>query len=448
MKSIVLVFLILTTTSLLAQTKVAMVKKLRGDVEVMTIGKTAKLLLNDWVEAGSVVKTGDKSFAQLVFIDKSTMNIVPNTEMKIEQFSGKDAGVIDLVKGQIKSTVTKDYLQMKQDRSKLFIKTQNAVMGVRGTEFDVITNGKSTVAVLHEGEIVFNRLDERGKLSSERLEQIVDAGVRLLPRDFSVMDSTRVMPTVPARLNPTQLEALQKADGSSDDRSPSNSKPDTSARSVVPAGLSGAIVSNNTEVLKSEVGQVIGAQDPGAAPASGAANAGSSADAEGYVKGNLVKPANGSFVHLASGTIIPPPPNAVLDSNTNTYLAGSETGSVGADGSFIPPKNVEITNDGKILVATTTATGTVVVKEVAPPSPVVSATNTTLTAMAMTGASPQPGSPMTGTTTPVPKTGDIPLPQPGLDTRFAPTGGIINVNDPTRQSTLIDTTIIVNPTGP
>lgn len=445
MKSIVVIFLILMTTSLFAQSKVAVVKLLRGEADVMTIGKTTKLKVDDWLEAGSVVKTAEKSFVRLVFIDKSTMNISANSEMKIEQFSGKDSGVIDLVKGQIKSTVTKDYLQMKQDKSKLFIKTQNAVMGVRGTEFDIITNGKSTVTVLHEGEIVFNRLDERGKISSERLEQIVDAGVRLLPKDFSVMDSTRIMPTVPARMNPSQLEALQKADGSSDDRSPSNSKPDTSVKSVVPEGLSGATVSNNSETLKSEVGQVTAAQDAGAtASASTDKPAASSADAEGYVKGNLIKPANGSFVHLASGTIIPPPPNAVLDSNTNTYIAGAETGTVGADGSFIPPKNVEITSDGKVLVAVTDSTGKVVVKEVPPPAPVVAATNTTLSAMTTTVV-PVSGTPMTGTTTTTATTSDIPLPQPGMDTRFAPTGGIINVNDPTRQSTLIDTTIIVNP---
>ena len=36
---------------------------------------------------------------------------VENSEMKIESFSGKDSGVIDLVKGKIRSQVTKDYLQ-------------------------------------------------------------------------------------------------------------------------------------------------------------------------------------------------------------------------------------------------------------------------------------------------------------------------------------------------
>jgi hypothetical protein len=436
MKSIIVIILFLSTTSLFAATKVAVVKIMRGEVDVLTLGKTTKLKVDDWVESGAVIKTGEKSFARLVFVDKSTMNISANSEMKIESFSGKDSGVIDLVKGRIKSQVTKDYLQIKQDKSKLFIKTQNAVMGVRGTEFDVITNGKNTITVLHEGEIVFNRLEDRGHVSSERLEQIVDAGVRLQPKDFSVMDSTRTMPTVPARLNPEQLDALQKSEGTStDERKPSNASPDHVTKSVVPEGLSGSTVSNNTATLKAEVGNMSGAPD--AAAAAPAAQSASSADPEGYVKGNLIKPANGSFVHLESGTIIPPPSNAVLDSNTNTYIASGDTGSVSSDGSFIPPKNVEITSDGKVMVAVTDSTGKVVVKEV-PPPPVV-----------LTVHAPNPLDTKvlaeSGPTGPAPKVLN-PEPPPYRPPVGQPTsGGIIGVNDPTRQSALIDTTIIVTP---
>jgi hypothetical protein len=443
MKSVIAIFLIVLSSSLYAQTKAAMVKMIRGEVDVLTLGKTTRLKINDWVESGAVIKTGDKSFARLVFIDKSTMNVSANSEMKIEAFTGKDSGVIDLVKGSIRSTVTKDYLQIKErDKSKLFIKTQNAVMGVRGTEFDISTNGITTATVLFEGEIAFNKLNDRGVISTRALEDIVDRGVMLAPQDFSVVQPDREMPTVPAKLNPQQYEALQKNPEFNTDRSPSNANPDSSAKSVVPEGLSGKIVTNDSATLKSEVGQVVsGSADAATDTAKPAASA-SSADPEGYVKGNLVKPANGSFLHMESGTIIPPDPNAVLDSNTNTYIAGSDSGTVAPDGSYIPPKNVEITSDGKILVATTDSTGAVVVKEVPPPSPVVVATATPIGSTPLAGSAPLPG--MTTTTT---KTaGDIPLPGPGsFDSRFTPTGGIINVNDPTRQSTLIPTTIIVNP---
>src|SRR5687767_5827091 len=80
--------------------KVAVASMLRGDVDLLILGKTIKLKKDDWVREGSVVKTADKSFVKLVFIDKSQMNIGPNSEMKIAKFSGNESGIIDLVKGK------------------------------------------------------------------------------------------------------------------------------------------------------------------------------------------------------------------------------------------------------------------------------------------------------------------------------------------------------------
>lgn len=435
--SVVIIFLILMTTSLYAQTKVAMVKILRGEVDVMTIGKTTKLQKEDWVEAGSVVKTGDKSFVRLVFIDKSTMNISANSEMKIETFSGKDAGVIDLVKGKIRSQVTKDYLQIKdKDKSKMFIKTQNAVMGVRGTDFMITTNGTTTAAVLFEGEIAFNKLDQRGSLSTDSLEQIVDRGVRIYPQDFSVVDPSRSMPTVPARLNVQQFEKLEKNNDMVEDKTTQQSQ----ARSIVPAGLSGQQVSNTSNSIKSEV-QVSQNNTP------------SSADPEGYVKGNLVKPANGSFIHIETGTIIPPEPTAVLDPNTNTYISGSPLGDVANDGSFVPKENININEKGVFVTEVSKidperkpnsdGKGPEKKPEVKPEGKPIPITPFE--------PAPAPDSPRDPAGGPFP-TGPLPMPlQPPLPSEPPPQygtpicGGICGVNDPTRQSTLIDTTIIVNP---
>jgi hypothetical protein len=259
MKALTTILLILFSTTVLSQSKVAVVKLLRGDVDVLTLGKTTKLKTNDWVESGAVIKTAEKSFVKLIFLDKSQMNVGPNSEMKIESFTGKDSGVIDLVKGKIRSQVTKDYLQIQdKDKSKLFIKTQNAVMGVRGTDFIISTNGKNTSTVLFEGEIVFNKLDQRGEIASSKLEEIVDRGVRMFPGEFSVMEENRPMPTVPSLLNIQQRVHLEKNEDFDSDRSPSNAKVETT-KSVVPEGLNGMQVSNNSETLKSEVAQVVSA---------------------------------------------------------------------------------------------------------------------------------------------------------------------------------------------
>jgi hypothetical protein len=201
MKASTLVLVLFFSVSAFAQTKVAIVKLIRGEADVLTLGKTTKLKVDDWVQNGDVIKTAEKSFVKLIFVDKSLMNVGPKSEMKIESFAGKDSGVIDLVKGKIRAQVTKDYLQIKdRDKSKLFIKTPNAVMGVRGTDFMISTNGTNTATVLFEGEIVFNKLDSREDLSSSRLEEIVDRGVKIYPGEFSVMEANRPLPTVPSRL--------------------------------------------------------------------------------------------------------------------------------------------------------------------------------------------------------------------------------------------------------
>lgn len=417
MKLFTLFLMVFFYQAAFAAPKVAVVKLVRGDADVLTMGKTTPLKVDDWVESGAVVKTHEKSFVKLIFVDKSQMNVGPNSEMKIESFSGKDSGVIDLVKGKIRSQVSKDYLQINKDKSKLFIKTQNAVMGVRGTDFMISTNGRNTSTVLFEGEVVFNKLEQRGEVSSSKLESIVDRGVRMFPGEFSVMEANRPMPTVPSLLNVQQREKLEKNQDFSADRTPSNASNEP-AKSVVPAGLNGQQVSNSGEVLKSEVAQVA-AVDPQAKGSPASSNP------DGFVKGDLVKPANGSFVHIDSGVIIPPGPGSVLDANTNTYIPGQEAGKVGTDGNYIPPKNIEITNDGKILVKTVDPTGRPLVGEALSPT-TIAPEDKPLDGAVLTDVS------LPGTNT--------------VDTRFVPTGGFTGSNDPTRAiSTSSDVIIRAKP---
>ena len=98
-----------------------MVKLIRGEVVSIEAGKQSTLKFGDWVSSGAVIKTADKSFVKLIFLDKSSINIGPNSQMNIEKFSGSEAGLINVVKGMIRSQVTKDHLQRSKEGSKLFI---------------------------------------------------------------------------------------------------------------------------------------------------------------------------------------------------------------------------------------------------------------------------------------------------------------------------------------
>jgi hypothetical protein len=357
--------------SAFAAKKVAVVKLLKGEVEILSMGKTSKLKVQDWVEDGSVVKTAEKSFVKLVFIDKSQMNIGPGSEMKIEKFTGKDSGVIDLVKGKIRSQVTKDYLQIESDKSKLFIKTKNAVMGVRGTDFIIATNGLSTSTVLFEGAITFNHLENRGEVDTSKLEEIVNRGVSMFPGEFSVVEARTLQPTIPSLINVQQREALEKSQNFEGDRSPQNAEKVEFKKGVVPGGLDGKTAGNDASVLKKEIAISNVIQ-----PTVGVGKKPASLNPNSYTQGGRFKPTNGSFLHVDSGVIIAPPPQSVYDPNTNTYIpAGS--GSVSSNGSYIPPSNMEITNDGKVLVSNKDESGQVVIQEVDPTATMKTTTTST-----------------------------------------------------------------------
>lgn len=395
--------------NLWAAPKAAVVKMLRGSVQSVIQGKVTALKVDDWVEEGSVIKTAEKSFIKLIFIDKSQMNVGPGSEMKIEKFSPNEAGIIDFIKGKVRSQITKDYLQMDPNKSKLFIKTNNAVMGVRGTDFMVTTNGKNTATVLFEGEIVMNNLENRGITSPSKLDEVVDRGVRVMPGEFSVVEQGRSQPTVPSVLNLQQREALESNVNFESDRAPSSDSKAETVKSVVPEGLSGESVSNTSETLKNEMVEV--ASVPPVKQTS-------SSDAQGYVTGDVVKPANGSFVHFESGTVIPPPADSVFDTNTNSFIPSGGNGKVSADGNFIPPKNIEITSEGKVLMTVPAGGGTKVV-ELPKPAPVVTATTASLTQTVQI---------VTANPTLISSNGTVSINQPPASNTSLPTGSLAPVS--------------------
>ncbi len=347
MNSFFIVVLLLSSLSAWADKGVAVVKRLRGEVSVKEQGKVSKLKEDDWLRSGVTVITGDKSFVRITFTDKSQMNIGPNSEMKIEQFGTGDAGVLDLVKGKIRSQVSKDYLGQKdKDKSKLFIKTPNAVMGIRGTDFLISTNGINSSAVLFEGEVVFNKVENAAlrEISTSALESMVDRGVRIFPGEFSVVEANRPIPTVPSLMNVQQIETLEKNQDFSQERAPSDQGNAKANKSVVPGGLSGTTVASSSTVLDKELKQK-GIEGVGSKEKSDITSA------RGFKEGEKVKPTNGSFLHVDSGTVIAPPKDAVYDANTNTFVADGKSGTVGGDGNYVPPKNVTITDSGKILAS-------------------------------------------------------------------------------------------------
>ena len=115
---------------------VAKVLIMKGNViAIPPSGENIKLKKGMWVQEGAKIQTQKKSFIKLLFTDKSQMNLGPKSEMKIEKFPKKKAGIISLMKGSLRSKVTKNYLKNDNKKSKLFIKNQIRGNGCEGNRF-------------------------------------------------------------------------------------------------------------------------------------------------------------------------------------------------------------------------------------------------------------------------------------------------------------------------
>ncbi len=92
------------------------------------IEQGARLKVND------VVVTQEKSFAKILMVDDSVFTIGPNSEVKIEKFDYSDKTdrkmLISFIKGQMRGLI-----KNKAKEGDLNLKTNLAVMGIRGTEF-------------------------------------------------------------------------------------------------------------------------------------------------------------------------------------------------------------------------------------------------------------------------------------------------------------------------
>ena len=321
--------------------KVAIVKMLRGKAQAISpAGKTLDLKKGSWLQEGSIIETSAKSFVKLGFIDKSSMNVGPKSKLKIEKFSKKEAGVINVLSGKIRSEVTKNYLDMEKNKSKLFVKSKNAVMGIRGTDFLFSTNPKTkaTTAVLFEGSVVFKKLDKKDNLRD--LESIVNKGRRINPGEFSVADKKRSKTTVPAKLSSKQFSNLFKnKDFVQDDSSAVQQK---KAKSVVPPGLTGLAVQGESEVIKEKVQAFV----------PDIANKEVTKEAyelsKGFVKGEDIKPADGSVVHIDTGMVIPVSKDATFDQSKGEWVSSS-MGTITPSGDYLPPEGFKVSDDGKML---------------------------------------------------------------------------------------------------
>ena len=164
------------------ENNVAKVVILKGQVTAkLKDGTDIEVKVDQSFPEGVSLQTAQKSFVKLIFIDKSQMNLGPNSHLVINAFPKAEAGIITLVKGQIRSQVTKDYMDMDdKSKSKLYIKTKTAAMGIRGTDFQVNFNAdnQNTSLITFEGKVAMSHIDKdhrEDQLDQGKLEKFVSS---------------------------------------------------------------------------------------------------------------------------------------------------------------------------------------------------------------------------------------------------------------------------------
>ncbi len=114
-------------------TYVAEIKIFKGKVFKVSKGKTSAVQNGTRFFKDDSIKTDDKSFAKLIVVDDTIMSLGSNSELNFAEFQFRDKGdrniVFNFVKGQLSG-----HIKNKAKDGQITVKTQNAIMGIRGTE--------------------------------------------------------------------------------------------------------------------------------------------------------------------------------------------------------------------------------------------------------------------------------------------------------------------------
>lgn len=345
----------LSPTMLLAQ-QVAKVAMLKGSASAKTkTGEVKTLKIDDWVTVGDLISTKDKTLLKLVFTDKSTMNMGPNSEMNIASMGGNEAGLINVIKGQIRSQVTKDVLKQNEDKSKLILKTKTAAMGIRGTDFMVTYNpdNQNTALVTFEGNVAMVQIDanEAGIVAPQSIDLILNdssRSVAVTEGTFSASNPTLDHATIAVKISPAQFEALNsnKEFEEKPTTSTVSNEPKQAINSVLPPGLTSQVATNNnlTTLETTIKTQTVTTQSPSesikAPPPEGMVDKATGA----------VAPPAGGFIDLKTSIYIAPPPGSTFDKVAGVYVPPPTFGAVNlSTGEYKAPEGLKLTSEGTFV---------------------------------------------------------------------------------------------------
>lgn len=124
-------------------TTTIIVKKVIGDLA----GEVRPLVVKDNVHQDEAIETSVSSASVIVFLDDTKISLGPNTRLKLDRFvfdpdPARGKFVLTAVKGVFR------FVSGNLAKESYVIRTPTVTIGVRGTEFSVVTNEDGATAVI------------------------------------------------------------------------------------------------------------------------------------------------------------------------------------------------------------------------------------------------------------------------------------------------------------
>ncbi len=134
-----------------AQARLITLSELKGKVRVESGGKTQDAYKGQRLNAGDIVRTGEKAGATLILDDEKVVTLDQNTEVSVREASGTKAASITVL--FLSAGTVVNSLPKLEAQSAYAVKTSNATMGVRGTVFAVQVKNGATLLAVADGRV-------------------------------------------------------------------------------------------------------------------------------------------------------------------------------------------------------------------------------------------------------------------------------------------------------
>jgi hypothetical protein len=337
----------------------AQVILLQGQVTKVAPGsnKETPVKKGDSLAEGSTVSTKDRSFAKLLFIDNTQMNLGPNTSIKIEKFQGNSAGVIQVIDGKIRAKVQKDLVSKDagEQKDKLLIQTKTAAMGVRGTDFMVTYSraNQNTSLLTFESQVAMVKIGE-GMSPNSLSEALAGSGAVIVSEgQFSSANPKQEGAGEPVRISPEQLQSLMSNETLGADGGATGEKAPT-FRSPIPPGVNSQafVVSASLERIAANLGADAKSGQAILQEAKTTVQELAAAPTTESGSGTLA----GGYVDLNSGAYIAPDPaaGAIFDPVTGLFSPDPSI-IVGEGGGIVFAEGVSVSESGEVVRVDTEA---------------------------------------------------------------------------------------------